>query len=322
MKTIKCSTRVSVLILLAILFLFSTCKKDEQETKYRVIATKDYTNAIVDNTSQVFYQGEKISLISGYSEGYRGDSVKIEYNYPDNVSIMAIEYEKYQDVWSKVNKTEYKFQDEHVTQYILYEYEEGSAVPFLKITMQYDGSNLLEEYWYTYDSGTWTAVYKMTFSYDGDKVIQSLISTNWTGSWELFAKEEVTYSGDNIATVTELDYYENAYHNTYKYEFLNENDLVKKIDMYSFESNAWIIDESISYEYDANRNLVSETDNYSDDIYKREYTYEEGKGNLSQVYFFPGGIISSSLPIPTKSVPGHPGDLKEFLAKKIDSSRH
>lgn len=319
MKTINFSTRISVLILLAILFLFSTCKKDEdKETKYRVIATKDYVNIIENGNSQVFYQGEKISLISGYSENYRGDSVKTEYEYPDNTTIVAIEHSKYQGVWEKVNKIEYNFQDEHLTQYILYEYYDGIAVPFVKITMLYDGSNLKEENWSAYDAGTWTAIYKITFSYDGDKVIQSLISTYWTGSWELFAKEEVTYSGDNIVTITELDYYDGVYMNSYKYEFLYENDLVKEINMYFFESNAWTIDESLSYEYDANENLVSEIENYNGDDYKRVYTYEEGKGNLSQLNYLPGGIISNSLPMPTKSVtaasaPQHlPGSIHRY----------
>lgn len=317
MKTRIFFNRIPVVIILACLMVFATCKKDDDsETSYRVITAIDYSNYVLDGSTQLAYQGERLTLMSGYYNEARGDSTKTQYEYPDDNSIIGVDFEKAGGEWDKVGKTEYSFQDNELSQRIYYEFIDGTFIPSFKITVQYTNGNLTEELWSSYDEGTWVDEYKNTYTYDGDKVVQGLYSAKWTGSWEDYYKDVVTYNGDEIDFVLEYDYSDGSFVESYKYVFIYENKRIKQVNMFYKGGGVWTNDGASVFTYDANGNLESMSDSNAGNSYKTEFIYEKGKGNIDQIIYTGGALTNMVYPMPTKATSRASRETDKYLARK------
>lgn len=324
MKTSLFSNKISVLTLLACLLILNTCKKDEDTSspKYRVIASTDFSDNVQSMSNQMIYQNDKLTEVLGYTYDIKEDSIKTLVVYPDNNSIVATGYSKVGGAWLPDSKVEYEFQSDLLTQIIFYSSFEKSLEPFLKYSFQYQSSKITEERVSLFDSLDWFDLQKVTYSYEGNNFKQAIHSANWTGSWAIAYKEVVTYTGNEIDSILQSDYYDNGgggYVDSYKYKYHYTNGLIARIDMFAYDgSSSWLPDGSWNFTYDANGNLISMSNQNSSGTEKTDYIYEEGKGNLGQIYFMSGGIADQVMPMPTKSSRGFLKDIDKYLAKKME----
>jgi hypothetical protein len=297
--------KISVILLFLSLFLFDTCKKDNEPSGpgYRVIVSNDYRNNEFVMSSHVDYQGEKTYLISSQHYSYYvADSTKTQYEYPDDNSIIGIYYEKAAGIWCQVKKEEYEIQENLLTELISSIYSEGSWQPYYKVNLQYEDGQLSEEIWTTYENGISAPFVKVTYKYAGKKVVSSMQYMDSENSWELTCKDSVTYRGDEIDYVIGYQYSAGLYSEDYKNKFLYENGLITRIEMYSYVNGYWTFEGAMTYTYDAFGNLASVSKPYGNEIRKTEFIYEEGKGNYGQLILQGGGLMANKLiPRPSKS---------------------
>ena len=320
MKTRVLSCSLAALFLIALTIVPGSCKKDEDsKTFWRIITMNNYIDNVQTYADHLEYTGEKYTDSRAF-DYESGDSVKSTITYPDENSAIILDYSKIGGQWEPMSKGEYTFQNQLATQLIFYESSEGTFVPFMKINLTYQSGNMVEETWSFYVE-TWQPTMKIEYTYDGDNVVQSILSGNFSGSWEIANKEVVTYSGDKVDVIIESDYDGQAYSESSKYEFIYTDNILSKVQTYSFESGSWQTDSFIDYTYDQHGNLTSETGNFADEVDKYVYSYEEGKGNFGQISFFYylGGVANQFIPKITKST--RIAEISEFgksLREKTD----
>jgi hypothetical protein len=289
--------------LVSSLLLFNTCKDDEDSsdtTSYRVVQWNYLTDNVIDGKAFFKYEGEKITRITTSDYEY-GDSAKTEVAYPENNSAVMIDYNYIGNVWEESFKQEMQFQDELLTQNIYYEYIGGIWEPSNKFSYQYQGSHLTESISYQYDKENWTPFMKTTNEYDGSNLILLLSYIYDGGGWVLYGKQEISYNGDNLDEAIVYSNYEGTLTEAYKYKYNYSGNLLMSIDSYSYDNGTWISDGVyMSFTYDSHGNVESWSDP-NDGFMNIQFLYEEGKGNINQLYFQGGFLFGTMIPYPTKS---------------------
>lgn len=287
------------------LLLFNTCKDDKEnpDTSYRVIQMNYLIDNDLDAKSLFTYDGEKITLISTFDYG-DGDSAKTEVNYPDNNSAVMIDYNYLNGNWQESFKQEMEFQNEDATQIVCFVNIDGIWELFSKSTFQYTGSNLTEEISYEYIDGNWIPSRKSIYEYNESKLILSE-EYIYQEDWDLYTKTEFSYNGDKMDDEIVSSYFAGSFTQESKFEYNYQGGLLMNIDCYDYDNGVWVfLGVFMSFTYDSYGNLAT-WDEPLLGITNAEFLYEEGKGNIRQIYYSNMGILGFMTPLPTKSKRNH-----------------
>jgi YD repeat-containing protein len=283
------------------LLFFATCKKDDNPstTTYRTVGSKNYDNGVLNSSSTLNYNGEKLVSIMTLDDYYDGDSSKTLVSYPDDQTVFLID--SYLDLgsWYEENKTELQFEAKNLVQEIFYEYFENAWQPETKYVYQYENGILVDEITYYYWGDSWTPVVKTQYEYNGENLKQS-ITYMYSDDWYIHSKDEYSYNGSNLARIITYSYSEGNYTESSKMEFAFNGSQMLNYQVFDFNNGVWNNSGiGTSFTYDEFGNVKTWESLNDDSVSKVEFTYEEGKGNVKDILYFPSGVYGY-FPWPTK----------------------
>lgn len=287
----KLISTYAILIGIIVLGLIA-CEKEDNDNHFRLIRIDNHTNGISSGGTRFIYDGTDIwKILTKYHDG---DSLRIEYYYPEADKAVESYYYFNGFSWSYKKKIEYMYQGKYINQIIDYEYDE----PEIMINLHYQKDNLSEELKSEYSNGTWNESAKTTYSYSEGKLTQTMLYNNIGGTWDIGGKEEVIYKDDSLNTIVEYDYLQGTYYEVWKYESLYEADRIVATTAYHKLEDKWILSFQNTYSYDEDGNLSSESYIQSGITKRSDYIYEDKKGNLGQFIYRGGGATGILLQVP------------------------
>lgn len=157
-------------------------------------------------------------------------------------------------------KYEYKYYDSKLTEWKSFVQTENEVLKRFRRGEYLYQNNKLVEYgdFVITENSVWKQDYKRTYNCNADKVIEWSGGTYNAGvEWFPTQKIEYSYDGDNYLSI-------------------------KKYSVWDINSRLWRYFGSLNYFYDENNYLIEKASSYGE---RTIYTYEEGHGNASLLYY-------------------------------------
>lgn len=284
-----------------LMFLFNQCKKEEVHLQYyRINEMKNFENESLVSINNYFYEGDKINLILGKNYDEWGDSVKTEIEYPDENTIVQVDYikESYDNSWdTPVTKRESKSEGGQIVQYTTFDYRGMEWISTSRIEYKYSNGELIQEIGFSYYDLTDTS-YSLVYVYNANLLVNAVeyyFDVNGIVTYKLMW--EIGYNDDELNEIGLFQEDQGSWIQYGKYLYKYQNDLIIGMDVY--DEGYDIPVESYFFSYDSQENLTSWLLERNGGIStKIEYAYDEGKGNFNHMQ--PPNIVLN-FPIPTKS---------------------
>lgn len=288
---------------LALSQLFTACNKDNDPDKelYRL---QSYTEQLLGQYTldcSIVYDDERITQINYfYSDDDGEDSVKEEYAYPMDNVIVRTKYIQERGGWIPTWKEEMVFEGLQMTQSVSSSYDSQFQTwnESNKVIYLYSDGNIEEESSSHFLNGQWISDDRITYDYSGTNITM-ITSYRFDSDWEINSLENIFYDAGRISYSIGHLYSDGLLADSTRFEFQYENDLLISISFYNYGTHEQLV--PYSFEYNEHQNLVAEHYTTGDDMYRKDYTYENGKGNFEQMKD-PGGqyVLFSVFPYPTK----------------------
>lgn len=304
MRNSSSSIIIKIAVSFIIVLLFSCDKETQPKVDHRVISTKRYLNGVQDNYQSFTYSDDKVQHINACCIYQYHDSVRFEYQYPDDNTAILNFYEKKDDTWEQTVKQELDFQDGILSKYINYELAGTNWEANYKMTLTIQNSKIVHQITEWLDSIEWKTISQADYEYDGDKLVNKLGYAQVSGNWELSAKEEVTYEGENVDFITSYKYNNGMPVLYRKFDFSYHGDQIISMEYFDYEASdsSWALYRSMEFTYNDNGDLASEFESAYDAVIKTEYYYETGKGNYEMLYNVPFNLYDLYTPGPVKTL--------------------
>lgn len=297
-----------VIIAMGALTIFAGCKKDDDddnnipETKtYRLTDLDDYEGSTAYKTKIEYTSDNKVSKILGYVDGY--NVYKSEWSYSGEVAIVQ-DWELTEDGWvADSTRTKYVYANGHVSQLVLY--NAGDSVDFSK-SFTWEGNNLIQETVSLSDSYLGTGqslVMTIKYNYEGGL----LKSADWLMEGVKIRQQVIEYENNKPVALKAYDYTNSLEEST---AFVYTDNKISTVNYYKITNGVQgNIDCYENRAFDANKNIssVSKHCEGDQDTYTTNLTWEEGTGNLQDVFLASYSYIGAYL------FPDYPS---EFAMKK------
>jgi hypothetical protein len=306
MKLFDILKKASLLFLLLPVFLLVTCKKDDNENSgngYRIIKTVYSMEGVQDDSTLYEYQGDKLSLVRVYIDGYEFE--RMEITYPEINTMEKLVSYFHDSTWYVDYKYVYIFDGNQVIEVDFYGMSTGTLVLSGKTTISYNHGNLAELISYYYESGKWAPVDSTVYAYDGTNQYQSVLYRYFNEEWQESEKYVILYQGNQADTLHYYDYENGSFMEVSKVGFTYQGELMSEYTAYSYDNGTWKDEGSVQYTYDSHNNLASATLQDGESTDKVEYYYEQGNGNYDQIMvYYSFNSLIPILPHPSRNSPG------------------
>lgn len=188
------------------------------------------------------------------------DTLKEEYIYNNNLLTEKILYVNVNNTWQYLSKHEFTYDtNENLVLEIFYYWDNANWINSTKTEYTYDiSNNLISSIYYEY-LFSWAPITKLEYSYDSSNNLITTITYNWVSNWENYLKTEYSYNsyGDMIQYIRySWDSQSNSWLQGYKVERTYDNnytfdDLILPISInYDLFSHKLL--NEISYQWDNN----------------------------------------------------------------------
>ena len=188
------------------------------------------------------------------------DTLKEEYIYNNNLLTEKILYVNVNNTWQYLSKHEFTYDtNENLVLEIFYYWDNANWINSTKTEYTYDiSNNLISSIYYEY-LFSWAPITKLEYSYDSSNNLITTITYNWVSNWENYWKTEYSYNsyGDMIQYIRySWDSQSNSWLQGYKVERTYDNnytfdDLILPISInYDLFSHKLL--NEISYQWDNN----------------------------------------------------------------------
>jgi len=171
------------------------------------------------------------------------DTLKEEYIYNNNLLTEKILYVNVNNTWQYLSKHEFTYDaNENLVLEIFYYWDNANWINSTKTEYTYDiSNNLISSIYYEY-LFSWAPITKLEYSYDSSNNLITTITYNWVSNWENYWKTEYSYNsyGDMIQYIRySWDSQSNSWLQGYKVERTYDNN-------YTFDD--MILPISINYD--------------------------------------------------------------------------
>ncbi|MCX6285908.1 MAG: hypothetical protein NTY96_02175 [Bacteroidetes bacterium] len=300
---------IHCILLVSIAMLFSCKKKsdnpgDNPSNVYRVTQQRDYANNIMETRYDYTYSGNLLSEILMYEQGTTtnaGAKLAVEYN-GGNISKISV-FVDTNGVWSIMEEVIVNsYTGSLPAERIIKTYDDtGTLTNQIRYTDTYLNGQVSEEKSYSMQSGSWELEDRDTYTYNAQGQLQKIGS--YSGSGDLGSTTTYTWQNNLIVSELSIKTDSSMLHNVI-YDYSGTR-LIKASRSF-YVNNSWTPTGTTDYVYDANGNLVSQTDNYvpASDVFKTEFDYTAAQGNFRQVFTVMGAAElwnGAPDPMPTKS---------------------
>ena len=188
------------------------------------------------------------------------DTLKEEYIYNNNLLTEKILYVNVNNTWQYLSKHKFTYDaNENLVLEIFYYWDNANWINSTKTEYTYDiSNNLISSIYYEY-LFSWAPITKLEYSYDSSNNLITTITYNWVSNWENYWKTEYSYNsyGDMIQYIRySWDSQSNSWLQGYKVERTYDNnytfdDLILPISInYDLFSHKLL--NEISYQWDNN----------------------------------------------------------------------
>ena len=148
---------VCVMSFLILLFIFSGCKKDDDNSKstsfYRITDVIYYSDGQKTYKGTYEYENSRIKQNIQYAYEEKGDWVeryRQNIDYPDNNSAIMLEYLKDNGTWEKYSKSVITYDKGKTTEWIDYNYTGSGWEANWKDTWTYTNGKMTQYMFYSY----------------------------------------------------------------------------------------------------------------------------------------------------------------------------
>ncbi|HLO92342.1 MAG: hypothetical protein ACM3ME_06580 [Chloroflexota bacterium] len=299
---------ILTITILSALTIVSGCKKDNDDDNdnpvvksYRLTDLDDTDGSDAYKTKVQYTSDNKVSKILGYVNGV--NVYKSEWTYSGNDATVQ-DWELTEVGWvADSGFTKYVYANGHISQVILY--NAGDSVDFSK-TYTWNGNNLNEEQVTLSDSYLGTGeelVFTIKYNYEGGL----LKSADWLLQGVMIRKQVIEYLNNSPVALKSYDY-NNVLEESTQFIYTGSN--ISKVNYFKVsDGTQGAVDCFENRSYDANKNVSSVSKQCDGDLqsYTTNITWEEGTGNLQDVFLTSYSYISAYL------FPDYPS---EFAIKK------
>lgn len=155
------------------------------------------------------------------------DTLKEEYIYNNNLLTEKILYVNVNNTWQYLSKHEFTYDtNENLVLEIFYYWDNANWINSTKTEYTYDiSNNLISSIYYEY-LFSWAPITKLEYSYDSSNNLITTITYNWVSNWENYWKTEYSYNsyGDMIQYIRySWDSQSNSWLQGYKVERTYDN---------------------------------------------------------------------------------------------------
>ena len=309
--------RFANLLLIFAFILTNSCKDLDDDDNaggtptinYRVVEWIAYDDYQEEERAVITYVDNKIKLIMGYEYQTKGEWVedfKFEMNYPEQNTIVTDHLSKVDDIWELEYTDVSSLNNDKLIEIVTYYNDFGTLTPVFRETFDYNNNLLVKGTEYIEDEGGWYPIYRSDYEYDGSELQKIYFYEYEDDVWDPSEMLLYKYQGGAIDLVYYLDYNPgiNDWDTTAEIGLEYAGGLISKAKFIHHDMGAWYHFMDIIYQYDSHGNILSWDEKYivSGSSIKIQFAYEEGLGNIRQV-FAQEGLMGRDMwrPFPTKS---------------------
>lgn len=300
MKEIK-----HILISIILILLSVSCEKDDNVILLpeRIKQITEYDETGEGLNKYLFnYDLEQLVSVEIYvnKNNIWKELNKIEFIYNGN-NIKKIGFYKEGDTWLKNYESDVLIDDGLVTKETFYKLENDNWIKYKEWNYKYENRNLLAWQLNILIDDTTEPSTKGEYIYENDRLIKyTKYGLDDFNNWDQIHKDTFLYSGANLKSWErkKKDWILN-WQNEAKVVYSYSGDKIFKREVYSWDLGAWVllIFSPKYYKYNSNGNIKEET---NDSGYKKVYGYEDGMGNVKNLWYYPEELIYNE-PVTTKS---------------------
>lgn len=284
-------------IILILILVQPACEKDNNDKitdpklNYRPTQRTSKMNGEYWDRKTFTYESDRLIIVEDYDIEFGNSELneKLMFEYPDEITIVQMDYDMTQDPPESDFKSVYTVNEDRITEIL--DYYKGLFTDewelLAKSVFTYISDQLTEEKNYWYEVSKWEINKRKTYNYENNKVTEvKEYYFNDTGTEELMWEYKLEYEGDKISQI--LTYYKT--NPMYKRIPEYEGDRIISAITYMWTSGTWESYYKNEYEYDDNGNCIWEKEFYfeTNEEYIDEITYEKGKSNYYLLMEWPG----------------------------------
>jgi hypothetical protein len=184
-------------MLLIISILSGSCKKDTENREnqnFRFTKKTLYSHDTLWSSATYFYTDSLITTVKYYyNSAGRGDSVKTEFEYRDENTIIQESFFWYGALWYPVEKYIIEKLDRKIIKTQTFNIDGSFWDPISSEEYNYEGDNLTEEIWNKHEYGVWSQDTRITYDYSGNLLTNIAACYNFGSVWDTVGLYSFTY---------------------------------------------------------------------------------------------------------------------------------
>lgn len=308
----KSGKQIFLFALILSLSLIMSCKKTSDDsgggnaTSMRVVKMSEFSNNTLDGYNVFVYQGDLINNIFGFGFQKSSDTnyrIHFEYTSGKMTTINWYVHDTTWKLYSRINILNYS--GDIPVEMVREDYDASGAIWYESREVRtYAGGQISEEKHFGKLGADWVLVSRKVYNYNSQGQLQREDNFNAEG----LLTSTHTYLWQNGLVIEERSVPADSsmlHRQTFEYSGTR----LSKANFYFWQNNSWLPVGTAEYLYNANGNLISQTDNETQPAndFRTTYEYAAGQGNIKVFYMATGDGVwnGQPQPLPSKSSQGN-----------------